>query len=318
MSESESAPPAPAAPTTCYRHADRETGRRCTRCGRPACWECLRDAPVGSHCPECVKAGQAPASEQVKRQVRGVLGDPLLVTKTIIGVVVAVWILQIANGATVSLSLFGGGGGGPTAFERRWGLFPSAVAAGQWERLLTHGFIHFGLFHIGFNMLILYRLGQDLEAGIGRLRFALIYFASLFAGAFGVVLLGNNSVNGGASGAIFGLAGAATVALFQRGVKFSMTGWGPLLLVNLVITFAIPGISIGAHIGGLVGGTLVGWFMLHPVHGVKRKTAGYALAIVVIIGSIVGSITWARHQYPECVGSTGGQHAACTFDLPRG
>jgi membrane associated rhomboid family serine protease len=317
MSEPDAAPPAAPAPVTCYRHADRETGRRCTRCGRPACWECLRDAPVGAHCAECVKGAQPPASEQMRRQVRSLAGDPLLVTKILVALNFGVWILQIAHGAGVG-TFFGGGSSVTTAFDRRWGLVTSAVAAGQYERLLTHGFIHFGLIHIGFNMLILYRLGQDMEAGIGRLRFALIYFASLFAGAFGVVLLGNNSVNGGASGAIFGLAGAATIGLFQRGVKFSMTGWGPLLLVNLVITFTIPGISIGAHLGGLVGGTLVGWFMLHPVHGVQRKAAGYVLAVVVMVGSIVGSIAWAQHRYPPCVGSTGDLHAACTGDLPNG
>ena len=312
MSEPEAAPPdrESTSTTTCYRHTDRDTGRRCTRCGRPACWECLRDAPVGAHCPECVKAASAPAGAQAKRQVRNFAHDPLMVTKTLVGVNVAVFLLQIARGSQIGF-LFGGGGT-VTAFDRRWGLVTSAVAAGQWERLLTSGSIHFGLFHIGFNMLILYRLGQEMEPGIGRIRFGLLYFVSLFAGSLGVIVMGDNAVNGGASGAIFGVAGAATIALFQRGVRFSMTGWGPLLLVNLLITFALPGISVGAHVGGLVGGTLVGWVMLHPVHGVQRKAAGYVLAVVVMVGSIVGSIVWAQHRFPQCVGSTGDQQALCT------
>src|SRR3954453_15089699 len=98
MSEPEAAP---AAPTTCYRHADRETGRRCTRCGRPACWECLRDAPVGAHCADCVKAEQGPVTDQVRRSVRGLTRDPLLVTKTIIALNVLVFIAEIARGSSL-------------------------------------------------------------------------------------------------------------------------------------------------------------------------------------------------------------------------
>src|SRR5439155_27099052 len=89
--------PETTAPTTCYRHTDRETGRRCTRDGRPACWECLRDAPVGAHCPECVKAERMPAGQQLRRTLR----DPLLVTNTIIGLNLAVFALDIAGGASV-------------------------------------------------------------------------------------------------------------------------------------------------------------------------------------------------------------------------
>src|SRR5438034_10922497 len=93
--------PETTAPTTCYRHTDRETGRRCTRCGRPACWECLHDAPVGAHCWECLKQAQPPRAEQVRRAVRATGGDPLLVTKTLIGINVLVFLLELAHGRSI-------------------------------------------------------------------------------------------------------------------------------------------------------------------------------------------------------------------------
>ncbi len=291
-------PPPTETPTTCFFHTDRETGRRCTRCGRAACWECLHDAPVGSHCWECIKAAQPPRTEQVKRAVRGGAGDPMLVTKTLVGVNVAVFVLQLINGSSIG-GIFSTSG--PlTAFEVRWGLFDSAVAAGQWERLVTSGFIHFGVMHILFNMLILYRLGETMEAGIGRLRFTLIYTASLLAGSFGMVLWDARAVGGGASGAVFGLAAAATIGLWQRGVRFYNTGWGPLLLINLVLTFSLPNIGIGAHIGGLLVGGVLGWVMLHPRHALRNKTAGVALAVAITLVAGIGSVVVARNHYPEC------------------
>lgn len=295
-----------AAPTTCYRHTDRETGRHCTRCGRPACWECLRDAPVGAHCPECSRSERMPAGQQLKRTLR----DPLLVTKTIVGLNVAMFVVQIVHGTSAGGILSGGSGPG-TAFDVRWGLFPSAVAAGQYERLITSGFIHFGVMHILFNMLILYQLGVQMEAGIGRWRFGTIYFASLLGGSFAVVLLNDNTLSGGASGAVFGVAAAATIALWQRGVRFYQTGWGPLLVVNIVLTFVIPNISIGAHIGGLGAGSILGWVMLHPRHGVERKALGFVVAAIIAVGSFVGAVVVARHNYPACT------HAALRQECTR-
>jgi membrane associated rhomboid family serine protease len=303
------AEPDTSAPATCYRHTDRETGRRCTRCGRPACWECLRDAPVGAHCAECVKAEQAPMGEQVTRSVRSLARDPLLVTKIIVGLNIAVFALELTQG-----SGFGGFLGSTTVgkVEVHLGLFAPSVAAGQWYRLVTSGFIHFGVIHILFNMLILYRLGQDMEAGIGRSRFATIYFVSLLAGSFGAVLLDPRALSGGASGAVFGLAAAATIGLWQRGVRFYQTGWGPLLVLNLLITFTLPDISVGAHVGGLIAGTILGWLMLHPRHGVERKTLAFTVAAILAIVSVVGAIAYSRNHYPECVNSTGQQYQNCT------
>ncbi|HEY3834051.1 MAG TPA: rhomboid family intramembrane serine protease [Acidimicrobiia bacterium] len=290
-------PPPTEERTTCFFHTDRETGRRCTRCGRPACWECLHDAPVGAHCWECLKAEQPPRSEQARRAVRSAKGDPMLVTKILIGLNVLVFAIDLVKGAG-----FGGlsGSSTVTAFEARWGYYNPAIAAGQWERIVTSGFIHFGFLHIFFNMLILWFLGQTMEAGIGRLRFTLIYFASLVAGSFAIALINDTHVNGGASGAIFGLAAAATIALYQRGVSFYQTGWGPLLIIELVLSFLDSNISIGAHVGGLVAGAILGAVMLHPRFGATNRGVGIAVAAAIIVGCSIGAVVIARDNYSQC------------------
>jgi membrane associated rhomboid family serine protease len=132
------------------------------------------------------------------------------------------------------------------------------VAHGQWWRLLTSGFIHENLLHIGMNMLVLYWLGMVLEPAIGSVRFAMVYFASLLAGSFGALLLTPHTFTVGASGAIFGLAGCAVVEMRARDIPIMQSGLGGLILINLVYSFAASGISIGGHIGGLIGGALAG------------------------------------------------------------
>ncbi len=176
---------------------------------------------------------------------------------------------------------------------------------------MSSGFIHFGILHIFFNMLILWFLGQTMEAGIGRARFTLIYFASLVAGSFTIALFNDTHVNGGASGAIFGLAAAATIALYQRGVSFYNTGWGPLLVINLVLTFFDSNISIGAHLGGLVAGGILGFVMLHPRRALQNRMVGIALAVAIIVGCSVGAVVVSRHNYPECVPAAA--HPVCTL-----
>lgn len=248
-------------------------------------------------------ADRPSAGEQARHAVRTNLRDPLLVTKAIVGLNVAMFVLQIAHGSAVGAGF--GGSSGVTRFEFDWGLVTEGVAAGQWWRLVTSGFIHFGIMHILFNMLILWRLGVDLEPGIGHARFAAIYTASLLAGSFGMVVLDSGGVGGGASGAVFGMAGAATVALWQRGVRFYNTGWGPLLVINLVLTFTLPNIGVGAHVGGLLAGCLLGWVMLHPRHGAHHKVVGFVLAALISGGSFVGALVVADHKYPGCITRNG-------------
>ena len=236
------------------------------------------------------------------------LAQPLLITRVLIGLNLAMFALQIVNGASLG-SLFGGGAARNTAFDFDWTLFVSGVGAGQWWRLVTSGFMHFGAIHIGFNMLILYRLGQDLESGIGRLRFATIYFASLLGGSLAVVLLDAKGITGGASGAVFGMAGAATIALWQRGVRFYNTGWGPMLAVNLLLTFALPNISVGGHFGGLTVGVVLGWLLLRPNASKSQTRVGYLVAVAIIVATFAIAVPYAHNRHPSCVSS--GTELAC-------
>lgn len=263
----------------CYRHPDREAGRSCTRCGRPACSECLVQATVGSHCVDCTRASR-PSTTTRARDWNA--RQPVLVTYTLIAVnaAVFVWVLLGSSRAL---------GSRVTAREFDLGLNKAILeATGEWYRLVTSGFLHFGIFHLAMNMFLLYQLGQLIEPAIGRVRFALVYAASLLGGSAGVLVLQGDSLglHGGASGAVFGLMGAAAVGLHRRGVNIFQTGIGLTLLLNLVITFTIPGISIGGHIGGIVAGVLCGIVVLAP--GWKRFPlwATYVAPSVVALAAV--------------------------------
>jgi membrane associated rhomboid family serine protease len=269
-------PPPPPQTATCFRHPGREAGRRCTRCGRPACSQCLVQASVGSHCVECARA----ARPDVKTRARyWNARQPTLVTYTLIAINLAVFVwIGIQVPETI-------GGSAPLTLDNPQTdlvLFGPLVEQGEWYRLVTSGFVHFGIIHLAFNMLLLFQLGQLLEPEIGRIRFALLYFAALFAGSAGVLLLDPNAPTGGASGAVFGLMGAAFIGLRNRGINPMTTGLGTTLLLNLLLTFSISNISIGGHIGGLVGGALAGWVVLAPAYRRLPVWTSYAAPAAVI------------------------------------
>jgi membrane associated rhomboid family serine protease len=240
---------------TCFHHRDRETGRSCTRCGRPACPECLRQAAVGSQCWQCIKAARPPVTVRARRW--NATAGPL-VTKALVAVNVAVFALT---------SLVNTGPGLRGDLTSRLALYWPAIDAGEWYRVVTAGFVHVGLLHIAFNMLLLYRIGEVLEARLGRVRFTVLYFFSLLTGSFGALLVSPNVFTVGASGAVYGLLGAAAVGMRDKGVNLWQSGLGTLLVVNLLFTFFAPGISVGGHIGGLAGGALLGPLLLRSRRG---------------------------------------------------
>jgi len=258
---------------TCYRHPDRETGVSCSNCGNPICTDCMTATPVGMRCPDCAKQ---------KTQVRTAAsiggGDPMA-TYVLIGLSVLV--------AFGSGSLLGGGN---QVFYDGALNGPGVSDGGQYWRLVTSGFLHAGLIHLGFNMYILYFLGSMLEPALGKVRFLALYFASLLGGSFGALLLSPMVNTVGASGAVFGLMGAAFIMQRARGMNPMQSGIGPLILLNLVISFVIPGISIGGHLGGLLAG-VVAALVIEEV--AKRRApqlvavAGVALvALVAVAGSL--------------------------------
>ncbi len=166
----------------------------------------------------------------------------------------------------------------------------------EWYRLVTSGFVHFGFLHLAFNMFALYQLGQMVERAIPHVQFALLYFASLLGGSLGALLVEGDrpSLTAGASGAVFGLLGAAAVGLHRRGVNIFNTGIGTALMLNLVITFSISGISIGGHLGGLVAGGICGFVMLAPRWHRVPEWAGYVVPVVVGAVCVVGSMLYVN------------------------
>lgn len=266
----------------CYRHPDRETGIRCTRCERPICPECMVSASVGFHCPECVREGGGPAPTAARpRTIAGgtVTADPRLFTKILIGINVAVFIAIQANASLAAdLSLVG-------AYPAPPFLLTEGVADGQYYRLVTSMFAHQEIWHIGFNMLSLWWLGGPLEAALGRARYLAVYFVSGLAGSALAYLLADPGTQTlGASGAIFGLFGAT--AVLMRRLNYDLRPIIALLVINLIFTFGWSGISWQAHIGGLVAGVVTGYAMVHAPRE-RRSLVQYgtcALVLLVIVG----------------------------------
>jgi membrane associated rhomboid family serine protease len=268
---------------TCYRHPGRETGVSCSSCGRPICPECMTPTPVGMRCPEC--------ASQRTRVTRGVpSGSGALgsypATVVLIAINVIVFIAEIARSS---------GGLNPehSPLLAEFGLFGPSVADGEWYRLFTSAFLHQNLIHIGGNMLLLYFLGRILEPGIGTARFTAVYLASLFAGSLGALLVTPDALSFGASGAVFGIIGATFVIARHRRIDSLASSVGVLILLNLAISIGVPGISLGAHVGGLVAGALCALLIAAGERGrlgenrfVTEMAAIGALGLIAIVASI--------------------------------
>lgn len=278
----------------CYRHPDRETGVSCSECGRGICPDCMVFAPVGIRCPD--HAGVAQGTAKVTTGVRRAAyeGTGALVTKTLIAINVLVFFMNLAQGSTlsrVSGSLFEKGAlyiGSP---------FTSGLADGEWWRLITSAFLHASLIHLGMNMLVLWIVGSPVEQAIGRGRFLALYFVSGLAGSAGALLFDPNAITVGASGAIYGILGAALVLESQGNHVLGGQAFG-LIVFNLVLTFAIPNISIGGHLGGLAGGALAMLALsrfgrTHAIYG-RPGLVGVIGLIAVGLASVL--VAYARVQ----------------------
>jgi membrane associated rhomboid family serine protease len=263
---------------TCYRHPGRETGVRCSNCGRPICPDCMTTTPVGMRCPEC-------ARQSTRARTTSSVTEPVL-TYVLIGINVLVFLGEMFGGASV-----GGGGIGGSQLLQDGAVSRFWVSEGEYWRILTAGFLHSGFFHLLFNMFALYILGSMIEPAVGRLRFGVIYFVSLLAGSFGALLLEPTAPTVGASGAIFGLMGSAAIVARNRGMTLMESGLGIWILLNLVITFTIPNISIGGHIGGLIGGVLCTLLLFNLDQRSRLPSAIPLLASAAIgVASIFGAI----------------------------
>lgn len=268
---------------TCYRHPNRETGVSCSSCGRPICPECMTPTPVGMRCPEC--ASQRTKVVRNAGAPSGFEGAPA--TYILIAINVIVFLAEIGTGS-------GGLSGVSGSFAGNFSLLGAEVSNGEWYRLVTGGFLHAGLMHILFNMFALYVVGRVLEPGIGTPRFLALYFASLLAGAFGALLLTNPfEPTVGASGAIFGLFAATGILAQGRGMNTLASEIGFLIVINLVFTFSIPGISIGGHLGGLVGGAVCALAIVAGDRGKlgpQRLPVELLVMLAVAAASVVGAL----------------------------
>lgn len=270
----------------CYRHPDRETGVSCSNCGRPICPDCMTPTPVGMRCPEC--------ASQKTRVVRNPTGTPggnaTPATYALIAINVAVFLVEIAGGAGGFFTV------GITQFVAEFALFGPSVAEGEWYRLVTSGFLHAGIIHIGFNMFLLLVLGRLLEPALGTPRFLVLYFASLLAGSLGALVVEPNAVTIGASGAVFGLAGAVFVLARGRGMDALAGEIGFLIVFNLIFSFASPRISVGGHIGGLIGGILCALVIVAGEKGMlgrARRPAEYLAMVAVGVVAFLGALAVA-------------------------
>jgi len=278
----------------CYRHPDRETGLSCSECGRPICYECMTPAAVGLRCPEHSgrPQGVRKVTAAAERATTGVGSRRAnLVTLILIGVNVAVYFAELAIGGTIDgLGNWIYTHGVLIANAQYANGSPAGVANGEWWRLFTAPFLHYGPLHLGLNMFSLYFAGSILEQVIGRWRFLLLYLVSGLAGSAGALYWSPNSATVGASGAIFGVLGALFV-LERRGNIATGGQVLGLIVLNLIITFAYSSsISVGGHLGGLVAGILLMIafvrFRRSPQLSIAAAVAVAAVALVVAYSSI--------------------------------
>ena len=215
----------------------------------------MNQASVGFHCPECTHKGR-----QKVVNARALVTRPV-VTLVLVAANLAIFGADLLSPVITVNELADLPFRGMHQLSAEGALFGPSVAAGDWWRPVTGGFLHVNIAHVGFNMFLLWQLGGLLEPAVKRLGFSVLYVLSLLGGSFLTLILDNDAVTVGASGAVFGLMGATFIAMRSRGINPFQTGIGPLIIINLVFTFAVPNISVGGHIGGLAAGALGGWIL---------------------------------------------------------
>jgi membrane associated rhomboid family serine protease len=288
----------------CYRHPGREARIRCQRCDRPICPDCMNDAAVGFQCPTCIAEGKK--TTRAGRTAYGGLRptDASLTSGVLIAVNVAVWFAVTVTGGNSSrlvdllalrpngLCVAGGGafdvGRAECVDNGTW--LPGFVDGAYWQ-IVTAGFTHVTILHIGFNMLALWIIGPQLELALGRARFLALYFLSLLAGSAVVLWAGSEfQATLGASGAIYGLFAALLVLALKVGgdVRQLLV----LIGINVFLTFALPNISWQGHLGGFLGGLVIAAALVYAPrqHRTQFQVGALALVSVLIALAVAGRI----------------------------
>ncbi|GAA3393837.1 rhomboid family intramembrane serine protease [Cryptosporangium minutisporangium] len=288
----------------CYRHPDRSTYVSCVRCDRPICPDCMQPASVGFQCPECVSEGRKTTIPARTVFGGGLSGEQGTVTRTLIGINVAAWLFTIVAAVLTGevalrelgrFVLFGGitgvtewGAAVPAYSCGFGGEVCGGIASGEFYRLLTADFLHYGLIHLAFNMYALWILGRECERLLGRARFLALYLFSGIGGSVAVYLFSPlNQASAGASASVFGLLGA--MFFFLRRLRADPRGLVFLIVLNFSLGFVVANISIWGHIGGFVVGAAVGALMSYLPAGPNRARlqwialGGVGLALVILV-----------------------------------
>jgi membrane associated rhomboid family serine protease len=294
----------PAGTPVCYRHPGRETYIRCTRCDRPICPDCMREAAVGHQCPECVAEGR-----RTQRQTRTAFGGSTLgrqgyVTITLIVINVLMLLLSLASAKNPGNAAVGGGLGGLLGGQtplmdklavlgrcvdvNTGAVTHCGVADGEYYRLFTAMFMHYGVLHLLMNMYALWILGRSLEAFLGPVRFLALYLVAGLGGNVAAYVFQPGALSAGASTAIFGLFAALFLVLRKLGLNAASVL--PVIVINLVFTISVPGISIAGHLGGFVVGGLVGAGLAYAPK--ERRSAIQAATIVIAVLALGGLSLW--------------------------
>jgi membrane associated rhomboid family serine protease len=238
-------------------------------------------APVGIKCPEHAAIGAVrPTAQRTIRQAKGrVKGLEAPATAILVAINVIVYLVTVAQGSGLNNP------GGKVIQDGA--LIGAAIDInGDWYRLVSAMFLHGSVIHLAFNMLALYWLGTIVEQALGVWRFLLIYFVSGIAGSAGALLLSTAfQPTVGASGAIYGILGALLVLEYLTTGSFAGQAMG-LIVLNLVITLSIPNISLGGHLGGLVGGIAATFALMHFRHS-RHRALGPALVVLIGVASVV-------------------------------
>lgn len=285
----------PVTAPVCYRHPAKETYVTCTRCGRPICPDCMNAASVGHQCPECVSEGR-----RTQRSARTVFGGSAagtagVATKVLIGINVVVMLISIATGGMTAVA--GGGWGGLLGQGTpltEWGSVigyatygfgdPTlhGVAAGEWYRLVTAMFLHYGVLHLLMNMYALWIMGRELEAVLGRLRFVGLYLLAGLGGNVAAYLFSApNAATAGASTAVFGLMAAVFVVL--KRLHRDVAPIVPIIVINVIFTFAVANISVAGHLGGLVTGAAAAVILAYAPRERRNLVQGIGCAAVAVL-----------------------------------
>ena len=240
-------------------------------------------APVGIKCPDHAGVGaarRAPSPQRTARQAQHTIGG--LETPATVGLIalnVLVYLVTVYQGAGVASP-------GGELFDKGALVGAQIYAQDEWYRLVTAMFLHASLLHIAMNMLVLYWCGTVVERELGTWRFLLVYFVAGIAGSAGALLFsGPFAVTVGASGAIYGIFGALLILEYRATGTLAGPALG-LIVINLALSFAIPNISWGGHVGGLVGGTLATFVLLHFQYA-RPRSLGPVLVGLIMVASLV-------------------------------